>query len=83
MGGMHCLKPACIRTSVTQSLAKLRIETLDLLYLHNAAEVQLLPLGREAFMQVRVQLSLVPLVTLAETYQGGNALLPLRVVLPL
>eukprot|EP00878_Enallax_costatus_P038896 GHUV01044385.1.p1 GENE.GHUV01044385.1~~GHUV01044385.1.p1 ORF type:complete len:396 (+),score=75.04 GHUV01044385.1:591-1778(+) len=57
VGSVHCLTRACIRTSVTQSLEKLRIETLDLLYLHNAAEVQLRPLGKEPFMQVMVPCS--------------------------
>lgn len=55
VGGTHCLTRACIRASVVASLAKLRIATLDLLYLHNAAEVQLVPLGREAFMQVSLR----------------------------
>jgi len=50
--GTHCLAPACIRASVTSSLAKLRIETLDLLYLHNAAEVQLEARGKEGFFVV-------------------------------
>lgn len=48
--GVHCLAPACIRASVTSSLAKLRLQTLDLLYLHNAAEVQLQPRGKQGFM---------------------------------
>lgn len=52
MGGSHCLTPACIRASVTASLDKLRIQTLDLLYLHNAAEVQYLARGKAAFFEV-------------------------------
>lgn len=50
MAGSHCLSRACIRASVKASLAALRLETLDLLYLHNAAEVQLLARGRVGFM---------------------------------
>jgi hypothetical protein len=52
LGGAHCLAPACIRASVASSLAKLRIDTLDLLYLHNAAEVQLEARGKEGFFEV-------------------------------
>lgn len=52
MGGTHCLAPACIRASLASSLAKLRIETLDLLYLHNAAEVQLEARGKAGFFEV-------------------------------
>lgn len=44
---------------MTASLTQLRLETLDLLYLHNAAEVQLKSLGREGFMKVGLQLVLV------------------------
>lgn len=52
MAGSHCLSRACIRASVAASLAALRLETLDLLYLHNAAEVQLLARGKAGFMEV-------------------------------
>jgi predicted oxidoreductase len=52
LGGTHCLAPACIRASVASSLAKLRIDTLDLLYLHNAAEVQLEARGKEGFFEM-------------------------------
>eukprot|EP00882_Tetradesmus_deserticola_P015181 GHRQ01016165.1.p1 GENE.GHRQ01016165.1~~GHRQ01016165.1.p1 ORF type:complete len:313 (+),score=148.62 GHRQ01016165.1:722-1660(+) len=50
MAGSHCLSRACIRASVGASLAALRLATLDLLYLHNAAEVQLLARGKAGFM---------------------------------
>lgn len=52
LGGTHCLAPACIRASLAASLAKLRIETLDLLYLHNPAEVQLEARGKQKFFEV-------------------------------
>jgi aryl-alcohol dehydrogenase-like predicted oxidoreductase len=52
LGGAHCLAPACIRASLASSLAKLRIDTLDLLYLHNAAEVQLEARGKQGFFEV-------------------------------
>lgn len=45
------MHPACIRGSLLESLAALRIETVDLLYLHNAVESQLPAIGRPAFMQ--------------------------------
>lgn len=52
LGGTHCLAPACIRASLASSLAKLRVETLDLLYLHNPAEVQLEARGKAGFFEV-------------------------------
>jgi hypothetical protein len=52
LGGTHCLAPACIRASLASSLAKLRLETLDLLYLHNPAEVQLEARGKAGFFEV-------------------------------
>eukprot|EP00879_Flechtneria_rotunda_P016525 GHRR01017294.1.p1 GENE.GHRR01017294.1~~GHRR01017294.1.p1 ORF type:complete len:503 (+),score=147.23 GHRR01017294.1:667-2175(+) len=55
VGGIHCLTRACVRASVTASLAKMRIATLDLLYLHNPAEIQLLARGRAGFMEVLKQ----------------------------
>jgi aryl-alcohol dehydrogenase-like predicted oxidoreductase len=52
LGGSHCLAPACLRASLASSLAKLRIQTLDLLYLHNPAEVQLEARGKAGFFEV-------------------------------
>jgi hypothetical protein len=52
MAGSHCLSRACLRASVAASLAALRLETIDLLYLHNAAEVQLLARGKLGFKEV-------------------------------
>lgn len=52
LGGSHCLAPACLRASVASSLRRLRLGTIDLLYLHNAAEVQLAARGKEGFFEV-------------------------------
>lgn len=46
----HCMAPAYIKASLEQSLERMNLETVDLLYLHNAAEMQLQALGREGFM---------------------------------
>eukprot|EP00877_Chromochloris_zofingiensis_P007465 jgi/Chrzof1/2972/Cz12g06160.t1 len=51
VGGGHCMAPACLRASVEESLEKMNIETVDLLYLHNAAESQLPVVGLEVFLQ--------------------------------
>ncbi|DBB14762.1 TPA: hypothetical protein ACH3X3_004374 [Trebouxia sp. C0006] len=51
IGGSSCLHPACLQASLMQSLQSLRVNTVDLLYLHNPAEMQLGPLGSQAFMQ--------------------------------
>ncbi|KAK9862643.1 hypothetical protein WJX84_010934 [Apatococcus fuscideae] len=50
--GSHCIAPACLRASLTQSLTSLNLQTVDLLYLHNAAEMQLGPLGKQGFRQL-------------------------------
>jgi len=49
-GGMHCMAPAYLEDQLNQSLSNLGVSTLDLIYLHNAAESQLPEIGREAFM---------------------------------
>lgn len=59
MGGWHCMTPACIRASVTSSLTKLQVQVVDLVYLHNAAEMQLQVLGRAKFLQVRALVRLL------------------------
>ncbi|DBB01812.1 TPA: hypothetical protein ACH3X1_000424 [Trebouxia sp. C0004] len=51
IGGSSCLHPACLQASLRQSLESLQVNTVDLLYLHNPAEMQLAPLGSQAFMQ--------------------------------
>lgn len=49
--GGNCIHPACIRASLRQSLVALKLHAVDLLYLHNPAEAQMPPLGREPFLQ--------------------------------
>lgn len=49
VGGSSCLKPACLEASLQQSLNSLALDTVDLLYLHNPAEMQLSALGPQAF----------------------------------
>mgnify|MGYP003940972807 CR=1 FL=1 len=51
VGGMHCMAPAYLEDQLNQSLANLDVGTLDLIYLHNAAESQLPEIGRETFMR--------------------------------
>lgn len=50
-GGMHCMAPAYLEDQLSQSLSNLGLATLDLVYLHNAAESQLPEVGREEFMR--------------------------------
>jgi len=50
-GGMHCMAPAYLDDQLNQSLSNLGVQTLDLMYLHNAAESQIPEIGRELFMQ--------------------------------
>eukprot|EP01023_Acetabularia_acetabulum_P009371 TRINITY_DN14197_c0_g1_i1.p1 TRINITY_DN14197_c0_g1~~TRINITY_DN14197_c0_g1_i1.p1 ORF type:complete len:369 (-),score=55.37 TRINITY_DN14197_c0_g1_i1:334-1440(-) len=50
VSGLNCIHPACIIASLDHSLISMHIKTVDLLYLHNAAEVQLPVLGRTQFM---------------------------------
>ena len=47
--GIHCMSPACIRASLLQSLERMRLMTVDLLYLHNPTEMQLGHLGKGNF----------------------------------
>lgn len=48
--GHHCIHPKCLEASLQRSLTRLGLETLDVLYLHDAAEVQLDVLGRQKFL---------------------------------
>ena len=50
-GGMHCMAPAYLDDQLSQSLSNLGLETLDLMYLHNAAESQIPEVGRAVFME--------------------------------
>ncbi|GLC52659.1 hypothetical protein PLESTB_000654400 [Pleodorina starrii] len=47
--GGHSMAPAYLVASLNASLARLNLQTVDLLYLHNAAEMQLKQLGWPAF----------------------------------
>lgn len=49
--GMHCMAPGYLADQLNSSLSNLDVETVDLMYLHNAAESQLAHVGRETFMQ--------------------------------
>lgn len=48
---MHCMAPGYLNDQLNRSLANLGVETLDLMYLHNAAESQLEAMGQAVFMQ--------------------------------
>lgn len=50
-GGMHCMAPTYLADQLQFSLNNLGVETLDLMYLHNAAESQLPEVGRPEFMK--------------------------------
>ncbi|KAK9821777.1 hypothetical protein WJX81_000061 [Elliptochloris bilobata] len=47
--GSHCVHPKCLGASLDRSLRLLKMSTVDILYLHNAAEAQLQRLGAEGF----------------------------------
>lgn len=51
VGGMHCMAPAYLEDQLNRSLSNLGVETLDLMYLHNAAESQIPAVGRVEFMR--------------------------------
>ncbi|MFX0092348.1 MAG: aldo/keto reductase [Candidatus Hodarchaeota archaeon] len=48
--GIHCMHPGFLTDQLGRSLNNLQLETIDLLYLHNAAESQIGRVGREKFM---------------------------------
>lgn len=49
VGGVHSMSPGFLQDQLNRSLVNLRSETVDLLYLHNAAEAQLASVGGEEF----------------------------------
>lgn len=51
VNGLHCMAPGYLRDQLDQSLKNLGLETLDLIYLHNAAESQLAEVGETEFMR--------------------------------
>ncbi|MEW5301279.1 MAG: hypothetical protein WDW36_004147 [Sanguina aurantia] len=46
----HCIHPECLKESLASSLQSMKLERLDLLYLHNSAEAQIEVVGRNTFM---------------------------------
>ena len=51
VGGMHCMTPAYLNNQLERSRKNLNLETIDLLYLHNAAESQIPMVGYPEFIQ--------------------------------
>lgn len=51
VGGMHCMTPAYLSDQLNRSLVNLGLETLDLMYLHNAAESHIPEVGLDTFMK--------------------------------
>ncbi|CAD7696553.1 unnamed protein product [Ostreobium quekettii] len=47
--GVNCIHTECIRASLQESLENMGIRTVDLLYLHNAAETYIPAIGRPSF----------------------------------
>lgn len=56
--GKHCIAPACLSSSLSASRKNLGIFTIDLFYIHNAAEKQLGAIDRPTFMK-RLEASFV------------------------
>jgi aryl-alcohol dehydrogenase-like predicted oxidoreductase len=48
--GSHCMTPTYLEDQVRRSLSNLQLETVDLLYLHNAPDAQLPVVGRTEFL---------------------------------
>ena len=48
--GSHAMSPSYLRDQFERSRRNLGVETIDLLYLHNAAEAQLPSIGRQEFL---------------------------------
>ena len=49
--GMHCMSKGFLENQLEQSLSNLGLETLDLMYLHNASESQIPEVGLNRFIQ--------------------------------
>ena len=49
VGEVHCMTPGYLNHQIDESLRNLNLETLDLMYLHNAAESQMPLVGEEKF----------------------------------
>ena len=48
---MHCMTPKFLENQLEMSLRNLRLDCIDLLYLHNSAESQLPDVGRSEFLE--------------------------------
>jgi aryl-alcohol dehydrogenase-like predicted oxidoreductase len=51
VGGSHAMTPEYLKDQIGRSLTNLGISTVDLLYLHNAAEAQIPQVGRARFWE--------------------------------
>ncbi len=49
--GCHAMSPSYLRDQFARSRANLGVETIDLLYLHNAADAQIPSVGRARFLE--------------------------------
>ena len=47
----HCMTLPFLKHELKQSLANLKLETIDLLYLHNSAEAQIPATGKEVYLE--------------------------------
>ena len=48
--GSHCMSTSYLKDQLNRSLKNLDLKTIDLMYIHNAAESQLREIGRQEFM---------------------------------
>jgi len=51
VAGYHCIHPEFLQGQLEKSLSNIGLEALDLYYLNNASESQMLLVGRERFME--------------------------------
>lgn len=51
MANYHCIHPEFLQVQLERSLSNIGLEALDLYYLNNASESQMLLVGREKFME--------------------------------
>ena len=51
VGEVHCMHPNFLQAELELSLQNLKVDTLDLYYLHNAAESQLALVGDQVFYE--------------------------------
>lgn len=49
--GCHCMSPSYLQDQIDRSRSNLGLETLDLLYLHNAPDTQMPSVGRPEFLR--------------------------------